>query len=232
METLKIQEETKITTVKFIEYDGIRFYSDKTGYWQSAWSRNKKSKRLHVYIWEKYNGKVPDGYQVHHIDGDKLNNDISNLKLMSQSEHMSFHNNTDDKKKMFRKNLERNARPKAIEWHKSDAGRELGKIHYENTLRKLVGVTEKKNCVFCGKEFDAPIMRPGTKFCSEKCKSSARRKNRVDDIEKTCVICGNIFMGNKHNGVKTCSLECKHALINQVRFEKYGKSKKRVPTRD
>lgn len=34
---------------------------------------------------------IPSDYHVHHIDGDKLNNDISNLELLSRSEHKSLH---------------------------------------------------------------------------------------------------------------------------------------------
>jgi hypothetical protein len=31
---------------------------------------------------------------VHHLDGNKLNNDLSNLKVMSQSDHMKLHVNS------------------------------------------------------------------------------------------------------------------------------------------
>lgn len=221
----EIQEETKVT--RFIECDGIRFYSDGKSYWQTS-----RHKRLHVYVWEKHNGKVPDGYHVHHIDGDKTNNDISNLQLLSQSEHMRYHNNTDEMKKMFRKNLAKYARPKAIEWHKSEASTDFHKELYKKSLGKYVGVKEKKKCTFCGKEFEYPVSRPLTKFCSTKCKSASRAKSHIDDIEKICVICGNKFMGNKNNGVKTCSHECRYILSNKTKEEKYGKSKGCVPRRD
>ena len=44
---------------------------------------NKKNKMEHIIVWEKYFGKVPDGYQIHHIDGNKTNNDIKNLQLVT-----------------------------------------------------------------------------------------------------------------------------------------------------
>jgi len=47
---------------------------------------------LHKAIWEEKNGKVPDGFLVHHIDDDKLNNEISNLELMSSQKHCELHN--------------------------------------------------------------------------------------------------------------------------------------------
>lgn len=52
---------------------------------------NGKSKMLHVLVWEKYFGEVPDGYQIHHIDGNKTNNDINNLQLVTILEHKRIH---------------------------------------------------------------------------------------------------------------------------------------------
>lgn len=46
----------------------------------------------HIYVWEQVNGKKPKGYVIHHIDEDKSNNDISNLKMMTISEHAKLHN--------------------------------------------------------------------------------------------------------------------------------------------
>jgi len=36
--------------------------------------------------------KCPKGLIVHHIDGNYKNNDINNLKIMTQSEHVALHN--------------------------------------------------------------------------------------------------------------------------------------------
>lgn len=35
-------------------------------------------------IWEIFNGSIPDGYIIDHLDGDKWNNKISNLELKTQ----------------------------------------------------------------------------------------------------------------------------------------------------
>lgn len=44
------------------------------------------------YIWEQYYKKpIPKGWQVHHLDGDKTNNDIKNLYACSKYNHMSNH---------------------------------------------------------------------------------------------------------------------------------------------
>jgi len=55
---------------------------------------DKAKKRLdyaHRLIWEKHHGKIPEGYVVHHINFKQEDNRISNLKLMTSSEHNRFH---------------------------------------------------------------------------------------------------------------------------------------------
>lgn len=46
---------------------------------------------LHRKIWKEHYGEIPQGMIVHHKDHNKLNNDISNLCLMTRSEHMKHH---------------------------------------------------------------------------------------------------------------------------------------------
>lgn len=52
-------------------------------------------KLLHRVIWERLNGKIPDGYLVTFIDGDKSNIEITNFTLMTKQENLlrnSCHN--------------------------------------------------------------------------------------------------------------------------------------------
>jgi hypothetical protein len=52
--------------------------SDKDeGYW----------KKYHHYLWEKENGKIPEGYCLHHINGVRTDNDLDNLQLITIKEH-------------------------------------------------------------------------------------------------------------------------------------------------
>lgn len=45
----------------------------------------------HRFIWIKNNMMIPKNYQVHHMDGDKLNNDLSNLLCLHNRDHMLLH---------------------------------------------------------------------------------------------------------------------------------------------
>lgn len=62
-------------------------YIDENGYY-----RFKDSNKLvHRWVAEKFIGPIPHGYVVHHIDRNKLNNDVNNLEIMSQEEHEKEH---------------------------------------------------------------------------------------------------------------------------------------------
>lgn len=52
-----------------------------------------KDKRLdHIRIWENYhNKKLPKNMVIHHKDGNRQNNQINNLMLLTQAEHMNIH---------------------------------------------------------------------------------------------------------------------------------------------
>ena len=45
----------------------------------------------HCIIWEKHNGKIPIGMQIHHKDFNKENNRIENLQLVTPLEHKRIH---------------------------------------------------------------------------------------------------------------------------------------------
>jgi hypothetical protein len=49
---------------------------------------NNKVYRLHRLVWIYHNGDIPDEMIVDHIDGDKTNNRIENLRIATQNENM------------------------------------------------------------------------------------------------------------------------------------------------
>lgn len=165
--------------------------------------------KKHAY----FNGEIPKGHEVHHKNKDKLCNEIENLKLLTNKKHMRIHADdflkNEERRKESAKILNEKARPKAIEWHKSEAGREWHKSHYEEMKDKLYA-KKKYTCYNCGKEFEATVRL--NKFCSNNCKSAWRRKQGLDNDERTCVICGNIYSAYKYSKSKTCSRKCRGKL--------------------
>lgn len=45
----------------------------------------------HRLVWETAHGPVPRGHHIHHKNGNKLDNDLSNLELMTALEHKRVH---------------------------------------------------------------------------------------------------------------------------------------------
>ena len=46
-----------------------------------------KKRYLHRVVWEAFNGPIPAGLQVRHLDGDKRNNRLDNLAVGTQSDN-------------------------------------------------------------------------------------------------------------------------------------------------
>lgn len=51
-------------------------------------------------VWESFKGKIPEGFVVAHIDGDKSNNNLENLKLVSIKE-LKEQNALETQKRIF-----------------------------------------------------------------------------------------------------------------------------------
>lgn len=47
-------------------------------------------------VWEIAYGKIPDGLEIHHIDGNHSNNELVNLKLVTLQEHLDIHKSQGD----------------------------------------------------------------------------------------------------------------------------------------
>ena len=199
---------------KYIEYDGLKFCRDeKTGYYLNSTIR----KRLHRYVWEKEVGSIPKGFHVHHINGNKADNRIENLSIMTAKGHERLHGQEQARKEIYRESIEK-ARPYAIAWHKSDAGREWHSKHAKGKTPPR----NSKQCECCGKMFMGTKLQ---KFCSNACKAKYRRDNGLDDEQRICEQCGKPFRCNRYEAIKYCSRECTHIAHRGWR-ERIGKNER------
>ena len=80
------------------------FTGDKNHMWKGG-KVDCYRKRAHK-IWAEYwHEEVPQGYDIHHIDGDYTNNNIWNLTVMTHSAHSSKHNKGRPFTEQHKKNL-------------------------------------------------------------------------------------------------------------------------------
>jgi len=168
---------------------------------------------LHRDVWEHERGPIPDGWHVHHIDGDTSNNDISNLECVSPKEHAQRHEWSDERRARQAKHLD-GIRHLTKAWHCSEEGRakhrEVGALAY--AAFKPV----PKPCEHCGRQFEPRQIGNRDKFCSNKCKSAWRRKSGVDDETRQCASCGQDFIANKYSKARACSRSCGNSLRGET----------------
>lgn len=66
-------------------FDGLMFKRGKDGYYFN------NAGFIHRVVWSHYNGEIPQNCVVHHKDFNKDNNELSNLELLTFSEHAKIH---------------------------------------------------------------------------------------------------------------------------------------------
>lgn len=173
---------------KHAYFNGYKFTRDeKKGYYLSSKNlKNNKRQRLHVYMWEYYNGEIKEGYTVHHKDKDKNNNEMSNFILLLGLKYSKLQRAkySQDEKWLERTNvnMQQNDMFKTMDWHATDEGRKWNSKHGKKCLidRKLI----KYVCDNCGKTFESINIYSNNmnKFCSNNCKATWRR-GQVSDNE-------------------------------------------------
>lgn len=72
-----------------LQFEGRAIYHDRKRY-ACIWL-NGRDVKLHILVWERANGPKPAGHEIHHRDHDKSNFDLSNLELLTCSDHQRLH---------------------------------------------------------------------------------------------------------------------------------------------
>ena len=89
----KDYEITKQGEVYSLKHNKRKLLKGRLGtnsYYSVALNYQGKAKQYltHRLVYEEYKGGIKKGMVVDHIDGDRLNNNINNLQLISQSENI------------------------------------------------------------------------------------------------------------------------------------------------
>lgn len=83
-----IHEDGKVVNIRTGRV--LKFSKNQKGYVQIQLSENGKAKTitLHRLVYINFMRDVPPGLEINHIDGNKENNHISNLELVTKKENM------------------------------------------------------------------------------------------------------------------------------------------------
>lgn len=162
------------------EFEGVRYY--KCGpYFQ------RKGVRLHRVVYARAHGAVPEGFHVHHIDGDRANNGSDNLMAIDEVQHLGCEHGAASGQR-GRKSIAK-AHTAAVEWHGSEAGRQWHAEHYEQRIRSIMERRIAAICQQCGGSYlvSAVQARHG-KYCSGACKARALRRRRATERARRRVL--------------------------------------------
>lgn len=198
------REEVEFNGKTFVRYPESTSRTHRVYFAPQAGGHAKDIGALHQEIWRFVNGKIPEGYCIHHIDGNSLNNAIENLVCISPAEHARIHapEHHDARAKHFA-----SIRPLTKIWHGSEAGIEWHRQHGKRILNPLLPNVEC-SCLQCGIVFQSKIKRIGLRFCSRLCNSRWNESNRRYYEERFCIVCGTAFGAKKSKKQQCCSRAC------------------------
>lgn len=168
----------------------------------------------HRDFWEKHHGKIPDGFHIHHVDENPLNNSIENLECLSPADHAQRHVGGEHSE--WSRHHINEIRILASEWHGSPAGIAWHREHGKRTWidREQADAGECANC-------KTPLLsyfairksREGKRYCSRYCHRAVADAEDRYTVDATCPICEKLFKARKWGKrPETCSRLCGAAL--------------------
>lgn len=190
------------------KFNGVLYRKNNHGHYSTG-------QGIHQVVYRYYCGEIPTGYEIHHKDKNKSNNDIFNLQILTKAEHQKLHNQKGNV--LVRKE---EITTTCANCGKIFSTRRRGIIkfcckkcsdeyHYNRLKKRTLeehGIT--KICEFCGKKFETRFNYTQQRFCSKECSYKARRGPRVAH-HKICAFCGKEFIVNEcRKNQMYCSRDC------------------------
>ena len=80
----------KILSIKWNKKRILKLRKTTNGYLDFKICENNKKRNysIHRFVYQTFKGVIPKGMETDHIDGDKKNNSISNLQLLTKKENI------------------------------------------------------------------------------------------------------------------------------------------------
>lgn len=171
----RIYRETA-ACVDRVEFNGVfyrRYPESPRKHLQRYYVRSGGRGFLHRDIWEYHRGPIPAGHQIHHKDGNHLNNSIENLECISRKAHEAAHSK---ERRIFGRSDEQQAhlaraRAKSAAWHSSPEGIEWHRQHGKDAWkgRRSYALI----CRQCASTFQSLLST--ARYCSKSCQNKAWR---------------------------------------------------------
>ena len=80
----------KILSLKYNKKRILKFRKNRNNYLTFHFCENNKKRNfyIHRFVFETFKGSIPKGMEIDHVDGDKKNNSITNLQLLTKKENI------------------------------------------------------------------------------------------------------------------------------------------------
>ncbi|MBR1645714.1 MAG: HNH endonuclease [Selenomonadaceae bacterium] len=173
------------------KFAGLKFYKKKGTNYCCAVS-------LHRFVWQYFNGEIPEDCDIHHRDFNHDNNDIANLELVTKDEHKRIHAAVKKQKSPPKKSVF-----VCVVCGKNFQAVNRGNNSYCSEECRHRSKLETRICEICGKEFSA-LINGDQRFCSETCYYQYRRRRET----KKCPVCGKEFKTSPSRKKIYCSSKC------------------------
>lgn len=193
--------------IKFRRYPKASGWAERSYFTPGIADKQRGVRRLHEELWMHANGvsSIPAGHHIHHIDHNPSNNDPSNLQAIPASDHAAHHGEQPRSERQ-RDHWYGKCLPAAAKWHGTAQGiewhRQHGAAAWEGREYR------RESCEQCGSAYSTRQVQRTDRFCSNACKSAWRRAAGLDDEDRTCIQCGEVFRINRYSKTRCCSRSC------------------------
>lgn len=152
-------------------FNGLHYWKGK----KEKYYRNAQHKphSLHRAVWEYHYGEIPEGMVIDHIDRNTDNNQIENLRCVTQSEN---NKNISPNDLANRRRQCNEMRELAKAWHKSPEGKKWHSKHGIEAYKKRKPI--ERVCSICGKTFLTTQYAHRVHLCSPSCQQKDIRRRR------------------------------------------------------
>lgn len=192
---------------------GIKWTKKLSGYYQSTTDIDGARRWLHRYTYEQERGPIPDGNHVHHVNGDKDNNDLCNLECLSGVRHREKHRAD---MVVFGNSPQQLDHLASIRQLAMAA--KAGKYVSPRKLRKCM--SRERACAICGEKFTPAVTsNDSAAYCSAKCSHKVRNvyPETAYEAPTTCAHCNQSFVPGRYAFGR--KLYCSAACRDKYRYE-------------